>query len=228
MDSLMILFIAGLVIYLLIDKLNIKEKVKGTRSSGNEKMPYKTANSILTDAEISFYNNLKLYLGDKVVICPKVGLKDIFFIGKGVGKEYMHYFGKISQKHVDFLLCELKTLKPICGIELDDISHANKKSFERDLFIDKLYKDANFELVRFSTASENLHKDIKDALEPLLLRQQNETVILTDQHDQDVIKCPKCNVPMVVRKATKGGNAGKEFYGCINYPKCKEVIRKEY
>ena len=60
-------------------------------------------------------------VGDKAVICPKVGLKDFFFICKGVGKDYMNYFGKIAKKHVDFLLCDPGTMKPICGIELDDI-----------------------------------------------------------------------------------------------------------
>jgi len=36
--------------------------------------------------------------------------------------------------------------------------------------------------------------------------------------------CPKCNTEMVLRKANKGKNAGKEFYGCPNYPNCKEII----
>lgn len=58
-------------------------------------------------------------VGDKAVICHKVGLKDFFFIGKGVGKDYMKYFGKIAKKHVDFLFCH-----------------------ERDLFVEKVYKDA--------------------------------------------------------------------------------------
>jgi restriction system protein len=29
---------------------------------------------------------------------------------------------------------------------------------------------------------------------------------------------------MVKRKATKGPNAGKEFYGCSNYPRCRCII----
>ena len=39
-----------------------------------------------------------------------------------------------------------------------------------------------------------------------------------------VIKCPKCGADMVIRKATKGDNAGKEFYGCSNFPKCHQTI----
>jgi ssDNA-binding Zn-finger/Zn-ribbon topoisomerase 1 len=36
--------------------------------------------------------------------------------------------------------------------------------------------------------------------------------------------CPKCGGPMVLRTATRGTNAGKQFYGCKNYPKCKEIV----
>lgn len=36
--------------------------------------------------------------------------------------------------------------------------------------------------------------------------------------------CPKCNSTMVRRTARQGANAGKEFWGCSQYPKCKSVI----
>jgi restriction system protein len=34
-------------------------------------------------------------------------------------------------------------------------------------------------------------------------------------------KCPKCSAGMVRRKASKGANAGNEFWGCSTYPTCK-------
>lgn len=36
--------------------------------------------------------------------------------------------------------------------------------------------------------------------------------------------CPKCGASMVKRKATKGKNAGKEFWGCTNFPHCHGII----
>jgi restriction system protein len=36
--------------------------------------------------------------------------------------------------------------------------------------------------------------------------------------------CPKCGVPMVKRIATRGEHKGEPFYGCPNYPKCKEIL----
>ena len=36
--------------------------------------------------------------------------------------------------------------------------------------------------------------------------------------------CPKCGSPMVKRVAKKGDRAGREFWGCSQYPKCRGLI----
>jgi hypothetical protein len=219
-SGLGILVVAAIIIFIVV-KLLSKNDEGETKVSVNDKLPYKVTDNFLTDIERSFYHSLKLSVGDKAVICPKVGLKDIFFIGKGVGKDYMKYFGKIAQKHVDFLLCEPNTMKPLCGIELDDINHTNKKTYERDLFIEKVYKDANFELIRLS--SKYTYQEIGIALTGVF---DGPKEIPAVQNNNETVLCPKCRVPMVLRKATKGLNAGKEFYGCSNYPHCKQVVNK--
>lgn len=43
----------------------------------------------------------------------------------------------------------------------------------------------------------------------------------------DAILCPKCGAPMIKRKAAKGANAGIEFYGCPNFPKCRGIVSIE-
>jgi len=35
--------------------------------------------------------------------------------------------------------------------------------------------------------------------------------------------CPKCGSSMVLRTAKKGANAGNQFWGCSEYPKCRMV-----
>ncbi len=39
-----------------------------------------------------------------------------------------------------------------------------------------------------------------------------------------VPSCPKCGVPMVLRTAARGDRKGEQFYGCENYPKCRETL----
>lgn len=36
-------------------------------------------------------------------------------------------------------------------------------------------------------------------------------------------KCPKCGGNLVLRTASRGANAGNQFWGCANYPKCRYV-----
>ena len=36
--------------------------------------------------------------------------------------------------------------------------------------------------------------------------------------------CPACRVPMVRRVASKGQFAGKPFWGCRNFPRCREIV----
>ena len=42
-------------------------------------------------------------------------------------------------------------------------------------------------------------------------------------HQSQAPACPRCHSPLVLRTATKGENAGKQFYGCSNYPKCRYI-----
>lgn len=36
--------------------------------------------------------------------------------------------------------------------------------------------------------------------------------------------CPRCNSPMVLRTSKQGAHAGKKFWGCSQFPKCREII----
>lgn len=44
------------------------------------------------------------------------------------------------------------------------------------------------------------------------------------QEKPSSILCPKCGAPMILRTASKGANQGKQFYGCSNFPKCREIV----
>lgn len=39
--------------------------------------------------------------------------------------------------------------------------------------------------------------------------------------------CPKCGQPMVLRTAGEGPNKGKRFWGCVNFPRCKVIMKIE-
>jgi restriction system protein len=59
-------------------------------------------------------------------------------------------------------------------------------------------------------------------------RQAGSTTETSPQRIEPVVtaplECPKCGSEMVRRVARKGVNAGKEFWGCGEYPRCRGVI----
>ena len=79
------------------------------------------------------------------------------------------------------------------------------------------------------------HQNYPEVLsENQIERIYNKLLPLTDvdeakkeQHKQDVrdrkqgLVCPYCGGRLVLRTANRGYNAGNQFYGCSNYPKCK-------
>lgn len=57
----------------------------------------------------------------------------------------MSWFGRIAQKHIDFLICDI-TLKPKFAIELDDNSHNG--SNDSDEFKNNLFKICDLKIIR--------------------------------------------------------------------------------
>ena len=45
------------------------------------------------------------------------------------------------------------------------------------------------------------------------------------QASEPVPDCPKCGRPMVRRTARRGANAGNEFWGCSEYPRCRGIVQ---
>ena len=39
--------------------------------------------------------------------------------------------------------------------------------------------------------------------------------------------CPKCGRPMVRRTARRGANAGSEFWGCPEFPRCRGIVKDQ-
>ena len=64
------------------------------------------------------------------------------------------------------------------------------------------------------------HKEEVKSIDTLTSEEATELTV----HDEVKEKlCPKCGNPLVLRTAQKGKNAGKQFYGCSNYPKCRYI-----
>lgn len=185
-------------------------------------LPYRQRDDFLSAVELSFYRVLSAAVGDRAVICPKVNLADIFFVARP-NNESQAYRNKIDRKHVDFLVCDSATMRPLCGIELDDFSHKRRDRRDRDDFVDQLFEVAGVPLVRVVAKATYSPAALLELIEPHL---NGKTVSRsTVKSINGTPNCPKCGVAMVERVTKTGVSAGKSFWGCRNYPKCKEILR---
>ncbi len=110
---------------------------------------YTKREALFTKAEINFLKTLeKIVVNPNIAIFGKVRIADIITPAEKTNtKEWWQLFGKISSKHVDYVLCDKNDYSVICVIELNDSSHNTAKAKQRDAFVREAYQSANIELI---------------------------------------------------------------------------------
>ena len=94
-------------------------------------------------------------------------------------------------------------------------------------------------LYPFTQADEALKvkhiADIQSKIQPKVENKATETDLKetikedADQKKEEIAEdeekiCPKCGGKLVLKTASKGANAGNQFYGCSNFPKCRYIL----
>ena len=164
-----------------------------------------------------------LLLGIQPTFFSKVKLSDLFYAKTGDFGKNRSYNNRIDRKHVDFLLCNAKNLKPILGIELDDKSHQRVDRQERDDFINHVFEAAKLPLIHVFVQRSYSQSELKSKLSAYLSEKQisNEQPA---QIQESPPRCPKCGGEMVIKTARQGERKGKNFWACPNYPNCEGTI----
>lgn len=185
----------------------------------NERLPYRLREPFLNRTEAALFRLLTELMGSRYVICPKVALTDLFMIVRP--NENVHFFNKIFHKHVDFLLCNPKTFAPSFGVEI--VKSISKDGMrEADKFISELFADAGVPLVHIPTNDGYEPSDII-ALFQLAVVKVGKSSSIPGPMDT-VPSCPVCGKMMVLRMHRSGAEAGREYYGCIDSPRCAGVV----
>lgn len=126
------------------------------------------AKVVLTDAELAFHGVLVQCLPADTVLLSKVRLADFLEVQAAPG-EHLRHFGRISQKHADFLLVDPATADPLLVIELDDSSHRrSQRTIESDEFKDHAYAAARVPILRIPAARSYNRSDLTARIEAAL------------------------------------------------------------
>ncbi len=210
-------------------------------ASSKTSFPYHKRDEFLSAAEISFFHVLKNIIPADYHLITKVRLGDIFYVERPHVNQGPR--AKISQKHVDFLICEAGSMTPVLAVELDDKSHQRKDRQERDAFVDRVFAAAELPLIHVPAAKgyvlndirqlvaghlqfpeapdlESPKADVAESVPPPVPSPEATFAPLEPKTPQ----CPKCASEMILRTASKGENKGNQFWGCSNYPRCRVVV----
>ena len=227
--------IIGLLVVVMVIGALLKGLAGGGK--GTKNYPYQKQPTLFSPAERSFLGVLDQAIGDQFRIMGKVRLVDVIKVRPRLDASARQIaFNKIQSKHLDFVACDPADLSIQFAVELHDKSHGHKKRQERDAFIDAAMNAAGVPIIHFPARKSYSIQDVRDKIsahfgepEAAVGADVNGTVTpeadtLPSQSDGDAPLCTKCGGDMVLRKASKGKNAGNEFWGCSNYPKCRTIV----
>jgi len=158
--------LVGVVIALVIIFGVLKLKFEGGEEE-KAKYRYNKRAFFMTRAEHECYDALITAVGSEYLIFAQVHLPTLVD-NKIKGQSWRGAFRHISEKSVDFVLCDKSYISPKLAIELDDRTHERPERQERDVEVERILKGAGIPLLRLENHGRfdpiELSKKIKDTL----------------------------------------------------------------
>ena len=128
------------------------------------RMPYRSRDSLVTRSELRFYRSLEKAVLDDWIVFAMVRIADLIQVEKQT-PNHRTWLNKILAKHIDFVLCDPGTLKPVLAIELDDVSHNRPERMERDAFVNEAFEAAGLPLLRVPVEPSYRASEIRELIE---------------------------------------------------------------
>jgi ssDNA-binding Zn-finger/Zn-ribbon topoisomerase 1 len=206
----------------------LRELSQGSRRV-SQGFPYRKVKALFTPAEHSFLGVLHQAVGTNAMVFGKVRVADVVETAPGLRwSDRLRAFNRISAKHFDFLVCDRKNLSVLCAIELNDASHNSKRRQERDEFLKGVCEAVSVPLIQIPAKSAYVISEVRNLLPRYLTAKATSDSqpfpAPASQETENTRKvCPNCSTVMVKRVAKNGKHAGKSFWACKAYPKCKTI-----
>jgi hypothetical protein len=190
-------------------------------STPKDEMPYRLREHFLSTPEIALLRVLQQMIADRYIICPKVALTDIFTIVRP--NENVHFYNKIFRKHVDFLLCDPKTLKPVIAVEIVK-PVARTETRASDQFMEELFLSEGIPMVHVPLGERYEVSDLVNLFTIAVTKTKDLARTRGASGQDSVPMCPVCGKMMVLRINRDESKAGRKYYGCMDSPRCAGIV----
>jgi len=109
----------------------------------------------MTPTEMEFWKVLRELIPEQFCLFAKVRIADVVEVNaRRYTKGYNIKFSRISQKHLDFVICLARNSGVIGAVELDDSSHQRQDRMERDRFVDGCLLQAGVPLLHIGVSAQ--------------------------------------------------------------------------
>lgn len=166
----------------LLDNVStaLQQSIQVSEPDAEPSLPYIKKPYFMTKAENICFRILETITPKGYLVIPQVNLDKLLYVEKDL-YYWKTYRNKIVRKSVDFVIIDRKYFVPILAIELDDYSHKSYKRIERDLFVEKVFRDAGMKLLRINRQTLRNTRNLKQLIEENL-----RTPLQNDQNHPDL------------------------------------------
>ncbi|MHB0858781.1 MAG: DUF2726 domain-containing protein [Anaerolineae bacterium] len=193
-----------------------------------ETVTYQVRDDLLSGAERSFLLILTQAVAEWAIVFPHVSLRDLLSPARSDSLRRWRADYRLGRERVDFLLCDVRSLRPLLGVELEDAQQSSRARLRRNALVASALASAGLPLVRIPVQYTYDRRE----LNVTLMRQAG---LLGGNRPSELVPaappaapapptCTKCGKAMVLRTVTSGPSLGQQFWGCSDYPRCDGVL----
>ncbi len=197
--------------------------------AANVKVTYETKPSVYTRGQCAFYNAVDAALKSEFRLLTNLNVADVVTVSAGNALAMQVALTHLTDKQFAFVVCDKTQLTPLCVIDfgsaVDFQLKAICESAQLPIVSVNSQADYDVELLREKIIGACTEKNSAASLNN---ESTLETVDEKASHNLqgngiDLVLCPECSAVMLKRKAKNGDNAGKLFWICSTYPKCRGI-----
>ena len=207
--------------------LTIQPQTHSLAPTESVKVTYATKPSVYAGVQNTFYKALHAALSSEFALLTNINVTDVLAVAASNALATQVALNNLAAKQFAFVVCDKAQFNALCVIDLGGTIDAQLAS---------ACESAQLPLIRFNTQadydSQLLRTKILSAIavktsavslsgESSLDIADEKPIDNIKDNGIDLVLCPDCSAVMLKRKAKNGENAGKLFWICSTYPKCR-------
>jgi hypothetical protein len=211
-------------------KIPSPANVQSSVPTASVKVTYEIKPSVYSGAQQAFYKAIQVALAGEYYLLTNINVADVLGVVAGNTLATQVALNQLAAKQFDLVVCDNVKLTPVCVIDFGNTHDAQLKaaceSAQLPLVSFNTQADYDSQLLRAKILSviNAKHSPANFNNESALDIADEKPINNLKDNGIDLVLCPECSAVMLKRKAKNGENAGKLFWICSTYPKCRGIL----